>query len=453
MIKHFKIITVIATIIIYVLFSGITAHATSIPVGIDPGTMEFGEFCSWVMLLFGVHGDSNNPSYDYWNDSDFQEYLESGWSQTHLWETEGRTYDEMLRNCYLDYLNAKYKMTMSREVYEAFSEAIKNVFNTMQVKQVSFQGFATDGQYTKNSITHQLDSIYSSNFYLLNDTTNTSYNSWNNYWLSSGAQNITSAYYEVVNQTDQQIRINVYLTEYGTLNIENNRIYVNPGNNASIQKFDIISFYNNPTFIQFGQSRALQFNISNTLNELFRDDSVLGQVFIDAGIQSLIDADTNTIVSSYTDSTTADTIEVAIPSDVGRILTNVQDRVISVSQAITQAQAVVVDKADSQAVTEAQATVASDIPQFQTVGLSDLFPFCIPFDFIRFLNAFSDEPKTPEFDIQLPTGLKQNGNLQWYTQHVDFHQFDTIAMITRDIELVLFCVGLCLITRNIMIRS
>ena len=448
--KYFTLII----ILIILITNKINVNASALPVGIDPGTMEFGEFCSWVMLLFGVHGDGNNPSHDYWNDSDFQEYLESEWENTKEFTQYGHTYQECLRNMYQEYLDAKYKMAMSRSVYESLSEAIQRVFNTMQVKQVSFQGYAADGQYTKNSITHQLDSIYGSNFYLLNDTTNTSYNRWNNYWISPSAQNITSAYYEVVNQTDQQIRINVYLAEYANLNIENNRIYVNPGNNASIQKFDLISFYNNPTFIQFGQSRALQFNISHPLNELFRDDSVLGQVFIDAGIQSLIDSDTNTIVSSYTDSATADTIEVAIPADVGRILTDVQSRVITVAQAITQAQAQVVDKTDSQAIADANIAVYNPSPQYQTYGLQYFFPFCIPFDFKDFIAKFIGSPTTPEFDIMLPTGGKtQSGELQYYEQHVDLHFLDVAALVVRKIELIGYCIFLCKVTRSNMIRS
>ena len=447
-----KYFTLVIILILSLSLSSIKVYATAVP-GVSPDTIGFEQFTAWIMLLFGVHGDKDNPSTDYIHDSDFLEYLAEEWSKTE-YGTEGISLDYSLQEIYQSYLDNKYKLKINRRVYEALSEAIKNVFDSMQVKQVAFQGVASEGQYTKTSITSQLDRIYGTNYSLLNDTSDSRYNSWNNYWLTTGAQNITSAYYEVLQQTDSMIRIELYLTEYGNAIIENNQIYVNVSGNNIIQKFDIIWFYNNPTFVQLGGGRTTRFTITNTLNELFRDDSVLGQVLIDAGIQSLIDADTNTLVTSYTDSATADTIEVAIPNDIARILTEVQDRVISVSQAITQAQAVVVDKADTQAVTQAQAVVASSVPEFQTYGLADLFPFCIPFDTIRFLQAFADTPTTPEFDIKLPTGSKDSqGNLVYYEQHVDLHFLDTAANIMRKIELVGFCVLLCKVTRNIMIRS
>lgn len=448
--KYFTLII----IILMLITNKISVSATSVPIGISPETLGFEEFTAWIMLMFGVHGDKDNPNTDYISDSDFLEYYNEEWKNTDLGR-QGIHPDVTMHELYQSYLDNKYKLKINRNVYDSISQALKNVFNSMTVKQVAFQGVAEDGQYTKNSLTNQLDSIFASNFYLLNDTTNSRYNSWNNYWLSDTGQNITSAYYEITTQTDQQLSIYLYLTEYGTSTIDNNSISVYPTTGFnSIRRWSLTFYYNNPTYIGIGYLNNTRFTITNTLNELFRDDSVIGQIFIDAGIQSLIDSDTNTLITSYTDSTTADTIEVAIPSDVGRILTDVQDRVISVSQAISQAQAVVVDKTDSQAVSQAQASVATSVPEFQTYGLSELFPFCIPFDTIRFLQAFADDPTTPEFDIKLPTGSKDGqGNLVYYEQHVDLHFLDTAASIMRKIELVGFCVLLCKVTRNIMIRS
>ena len=359
--------SIILILVLSIALGNMKVSASSVPIGISPDTIGFEEFTAWIMLLFGVHGDQDNPSQDYIRDSDFLDYLAEEFRNTEAY-ANGYTLDYSLQEIYQSYLDNKYKLKIHRSIYESLSQAIKNVFNSMQVKQVAFQGVASEGQYTKTSITSQLDSIYGTNYHLLNDTTNSSYNTWNNYWNSVGAQNITSAYYEVIQQTQTQIRIELYLTEYGVLNIENNKISVTPGGDAYIQKFDIISFYNNPTFIQYGNGRALQFTTQSTLNELFRDDSVLGQVFIDAGIQTLIDADKNTLITSYTDSATADTIEVAIPSDVSRILTDVQDRLISVSQAITQAQATVVDSTDSNAVEQANIAVYNPSPKYQILA-------------------------------------------------------------------------------------
>lgn len=452
-----KFIRSIFIIVIFTITLGSTkVYATSIPVGVSPETMEFGEFCSWVMLLFGVHGDYNNPSQDYWNDSDFQEYLESNWAQTHLYQTEGVTWQQAMRNCYNDYLKAKYKMAMSRKVYDAISETLSNVFNQLPEITVEFQGDESIGEYTSQSTINQLKSMYNQSLFdeLANDT------SWNTYWISQ-QQNIKSIYsninfyQEYATYTRIQYYIYISRTEDFNLDLANNRLVFQ---NGMLDRFNIDCYVRtngvNNAVIAMQTNLNSPITYVNTMDIIYKDNSTYGKILIDAGIQSLIDSDTNTLITTYTDSTTADTIEVAIPADVGRILTDVQDRVISVAQAISQAQAVVVDKADSQAVSQAQASVATSVPEFQTYGLSELFPFCIPFDTIRFLQAFADDPTTPEFDIKLPTGSKDGqGNLVYYEQHVDLHFLDTAASIMRKIELVGFCVLLCKVTRNIMIRS
>lgn len=446
--------SIIIIMILSITIGSIKVSATGIPVGVNPETIGFEEFTAWIMLMFGVHGDKDNPSTDYISDSDFMEYYREEWLNTDLGR-QGISADVTMQELYQSYLDNKYKLKINRNVYDSISQALKNVFNSMTVKQVAFQGVSEDGQYTKNSLTNQLDSIFGSNFYLLNDTTNSRYNNWNNYWLSETGQNITSAYYEVTTQTEQQISIYLYLTEYGTTSIDNNSISVYPNTGInSIRRWSLTFYYNNPTYIGIGYLNNTRFTITNTLNELFRDDSVLGQIFIDAGIQSLIDTDTNTLITSYTDSATADTIDVAIPSDIGRILTDVQNRVITVAQAITQAQAQVVDKSDSQAIADANIAVYNPSPQYQTYGLEYFFPFCIPFDFKDFIAKFIGTPTTPEFDIMLPTGGKtQNGELQYYDQHVDLHFLDIAALVVRKIELIGYCIFLCKVTRANMIRS
>ena len=122
--------TILLIVILSITIGSTKVYATAVP-GVSPETMEFGEFCSWVMLLFGVHGESDNPSMDYWNDSDFKEYIDSEWVHTKEWSDYGHTYQECLRNMYQEYLDSKYKMAISRSVYDSFSEAIKRVFNNL----------------------------------------------------------------------------------------------------------------------------------------------------------------------------------------------------------------------------------------------------------------------------------------------------------------------------------
>lgn len=452
-----KFIRTIFIIVIFTITLGSTkVYAASIPIGISPETMEFGEFCSWVMLLFGVHGDYNNPSRDYWNDSDFQEYLESNWAQTHLYQTEGVTWQQAMRNCYNDYLKAKYKMAMSRKVYDAISETLSNVFNQLPEITVEFQGDDSIGEYTSQSTINQLKSMYNQSLFdeLANDT------SWNTYWISQ-QQNIKSIYSNInlyqEYATYTRIQYYVYISRTDNLNLDlaNSRL-VFP--NGMLDRFNIECYVRtngvNNAVIAMQTNLNSPITYVNTMDIIYKDNSTYGKILIDAGIQSLIDADKNTLITSYTDSATADTIEVAIPSDVSRILTDVQDRLISVSQAITQAQATVVDSTDSNAVEQANIAVYNPSPKYQTYGLEYFFPFCIPFDFKEFINKFRGTPTTPEFDIMLPNGSRtQTGELQYYEQHVDLHFLDVAALVVRKIELIGYCIFLCKVTRSIMIRS
>lgn len=447
--------TIIAILILSMTIGKINVSASAIPIGISPEMMEFGEFCSWIMLLFGVHGDQDNPSNDYINDSDFLAYLADEFRNTEV-GLEGYTLQQSLDEVYQSYLQNKYKLQISRRVYDSLSEAIKNVFNHLPEITVQFQGEDTVGEYTSQSTINQLKSMYSQSFF--DELTNNI--DWSTYWTQQqnnikGIYSNVNFYQDYSNYTRIQYYIYFSRSDNFNLDIANKELIFNSG---SVDRFnlDCYIYQNNTHAMYISKTTNLSSPISyvNTMDTIYKDNSTYGQVLIDAGIQSLIDADKNTLITSYTDSATADTIEVAIPSDVSRILTDVQDRLISVSQAITQAQATVVDSTDSNAVEQANIAVYNPSPKYQTYGLEYFFPFCIPFDFKEFINKFRGTPTTPEFDIMLPNGSRtQSGELQYYEQHVDLHFLDVAALVVRKIELIGYCIFLCKVTRSIMIRS
>lgn len=76
----------------------------------------------------------------------------------------------------------------------------------------------------------------------------------------------------------------------------------------------------------------------------------------------------------------------------------------------------------------------------------EIFPFCIPWDIYAIATMFKAEPKAPyyEFDLADAIGLKSKKIV------IDLSSFDKMAELLRTLEVLLFCVGLALITRSII---
>lgn len=86
-----------------------------------------------------------------------------------------------------------------------------------------------------------------------------------------------------------------------------------------------------------------------------------------------------------------------------------------------------------------------------TLSLKSLFPFCLPFDLIDFINVLSAPAKAPHFTWP----IKYKAGSQWkeYTIDIDLSKFDTVASLLRDMECLAFIVGLIMVTRSHMIRG
>lgn len=92
--------------------------------------------------------------------------------------------------------------------------------------------------------------------------------------------------------------------------------------------------------------------------------------------------------------------------------------------------------------------VSSDAGDYQTPGLKDVFPFCLPFDVYNFLNCLAADPVAPSFTwrFYVPRLCDE-------TFTVDLAPFDTVAQIVRTMELLAFCIGLAYVTRERFIRG
>lgn len=82
------------------------------------------------------------------------------------------------------------------------------------------------------------------------------------------------------------------------------------------------------------------------------------------------------------------------------------------------------------------------------LDLTNLFPFCLPFDLIDFFNLLSAEPETPRFEYEMPLPAGKS-----YTFDIDLSPFDSVASLLRKMETLAFIIGLIFITREKMIRG
>lgn len=74
-------------------------------------------------------------------------------------------------------------------------------------------------------------------------------------------------------------------------------------------------------------------------------------------------------------------------------------------------------------------------------GLTEKFPFSIPFDLVAFYTTLNAEPEAPVIDAHIPLG-------DFYDWHfvADFSVFDDKARLIRSVEFIGFCIGLIYIT-------
>ena len=84
---------------------------------------------------------------------------------------------------------------------------------------------------------------------------------------------------------------------------------------------------------------------------------------------------------------------------------------------------------------------------FKVSDLETVFPFCIPWDVYYLLSMLAAEPVAPL--IEFPLNFSNFG-LDDYSIRVDFGEYESFAVVLRAVEALSFCVGLALVTRNLV---
>lgn len=90
--------------------------------------------------------------------------------------------------------------------------------------------------------------------------------------------------------------------------------------------------------------------------------------------------------------------------------------------------------------------VIGSLDGYKAVGLSEVFPFCIPFDMYDLMSILAAEPKAISFDYTFYFGEY----FDEYTYTVDLSIFDPVMKVVRTMELLAYIFGLMYVTRNLI---
>lgn len=93
-----------------------------------------------------------------------------------------------------------------------------------------------------------------------------------------------------------------------------------------------------------------------------------------------------------------------------------------------------------------------------SVDLTKVFPFCIPFDLIDLIDALDAEPVAPVFEFPIDLTLQNPWTgakvIDYHKTFVlDFADFEEVVKLLRVMQVLLFLIGLMLITRSHMIKG
>lgn len=83
------------------------------------------------------------------------------------------------------------------------------------------------------------------------------------------------------------------------------------------------------------------------------------------------------------------------------------------------------------------------------MDLKSIFPFCIPFDVVDMIKLLDAEPVAPSYTVNWNIPIINRA----LTFEVDLSPFNGVAAILRNLEIILFCIGLAMVTRSMFIRG
>lgn len=121
-----------------------------------------------------------------------------------------------------------------------------------------------------------------------------------------------------------------------------------------------------------------------------------------------------------------------------------------------------IDYVDTKDITN-DTVIDKDVPKYDDItdsetsgeyyvqGLQNVFPFCLPFDVFDFLSVLSAPAEAPHFKV--PIKYPTLSGMETYEVDLDLSKFNSVAKILRTAEILLFCVGLAVATRNLYIRG
>lgn len=84
------------------------------------------------------------------------------------------------------------------------------------------------------------------------------------------------------------------------------------------------------------------------------------------------------------------------------------------------------------------------------LGILDVFPFCLPFDFVRGMKLLSAEPETPYFEVNIVVPSFLGVPEQKLDFAIDFEMLEPVAVITRWTSLLAFSYVLIFISTKIV---
>lgn len=230
-----------------------------------------------------------------------------------------------------------------------------------------------------------------------------------------------------------------------------------------------ITFYN--THLSANGYNGVRALIQSTINDFYAGnittvtEDILMRPFQTVGDVSATSADSSVVAPGQT-VTEDDSGEIVIDGDTTLNLSNVNidEWLKSLAEGTTtyaqamQAIGLAAVNTQEQTLEQVQAIVQALNPAAAetkyitgnyTVNLTDLFPFCIPFDLYKIVKCFEAAPVAPSATITFPVGYDGN-NFTWEEYTVSLDDFSQVATVVRVFEYVLFVIGLMLITRKLI---
>lgn len=92
------------------------------------------------------------------------------------------------------------------------------------------------------------------------------------------------------------------------------------------------------------------------------------------------------------------------------------------------------------------AVSGADAVGVMSFPLTEIFPFCVPFDAFDLASLFVAEPVAPSYHVKWFVPIVE----QYIEFDVDLSPFNSVAAVLRTLEIVLFAIGLALATRKLV---